>query len=96
LAVGTGVFSVSEATSCVTNASLNVDVGVTGSTVSMTKGLMVVGVVVAMTAGAGAEVGGTPPNGVGVMYCPHKEAFPAQDASKNEAAIKKLISRFTK
>ena len=86
----------SEATSCVTNASLNVGIGVAGLTVSITKGLIVVGVVVATTAGAGEEVGGTPPNGVGVIYCPHKEAFPAQDASKKEAAIKKLISRFTK
>ncbi len=37
-----------------------------------------------------------PPNGVGVTYCPHREVFPTQDASKNEAVIKKLIRRFTK
>jgi hypothetical protein len=96
LAVGAGVFSVSEAASCVTNASLKVDVGVTGSTVLIISGLIVLGVVVAMIVGAGEAVGGTPPKGVGVTYWPHKEAFPAQDASKNEAAIKKLISRFTK
>jgi len=96
LAVGAGVFSVSDATSCVTNASLNVDVGVTGSTVSMAKGLMRAGVVVATTGGAGEEVGGAPLHAVGVTYCPHKEAFPAQDVSKKEAAIKKPMSRFTK
>lgn len=90
------MFSVREATSWVTNASLNVGVGVTGSVVAMTKGLMMVGVVVATTAGAGEDVGGSPLNAVGVTYCPHKEAFPAQEASKKEAAIKKLMSRFTK
>jgi hypothetical protein len=57
---------------------------------------MVVGVVVATTAGAGETVGEFPPDAVGVAYCPHKEAFPTQDASKKETAIKKLISRFTK
>jgi len=55
-----------------------------------------VGVCVTTTAGAGEDVEGIPPNGVGVAYCPHKEAFPPQDASKKEAAIKKPISRFTK
>jgi len=80
----------------VTNASLNVEVGVTGATVSTTKGLITVGVIVATTAGAGEAVGGFPTNAVGVTYCPHKDAFPAQDASKKEAAINKLMSRFTK
>lgn len=94
--MGTAVLLVSDATSCVTNASLNVGAGVTGSTVPTTKGLMAAGVCVATTAGAGEDVGGFPPIGVGVVYCPHREAFPAQDASKKEAAIKKLISRFTK
>jgi hypothetical protein len=88
--------SLREATSCVTNASLNVGTGVTGSTVSTTNGLIAAGVWVTTTAGAGEAVGGIPPNGVGVVYCPHREAFPAQDDSKKEAAIKKLISRFTK
>jgi hypothetical protein len=88
--------SVRGVTSCVTNASLNVGTGVTESTVPTTKGLIVAGVCVATTAGAGEEVDGFPPNGVGVVYCPHREALPAQDASKKEAVIKKLISRFTK
>ena len=60
----------------------------------MTNGLTVAGVWVGTT--AGEAVGGSPPNGVGVTYCPHKDAFPVQEASKKEAAIKKLISRFTK
>ena len=78
------------------NAPPNVEAGVTGSTVPTTKGLISVGVCVITTAGAGEEVAGILPDGVGVAYCPHKEAFPAQDVSKKEAAIKKLISRFTK
>ena len=79
-----------------TNASGTVGAGVTESIGSTTKGLTSAGVVVGTTAGAGDEVGGFPPNGVGVAYCPHKEAFPAQEASKKEAAIKKLMIRFTK
>jgi len=92
-AVGTGVLSVREATSCVMNASLNVGVGITVFvTACVTNGLAGS---VAM-AGMEGEVVGTPPSGVGVAYCPHNEAFPPQDASKKEAAIKALISRFTK
>jgi hypothetical protein len=64
--------------------------------VSVTGGGIAVGVVVGMITGAGEAVGGSPPSGVGVKYCPHKEAFPAQEASRKEAAIKKLVSRFTK
>jgi hypothetical protein len=45
---------------------------------------------------AGAIEAGIPPSGVGVAYCPHNEAFPPQAARKKEAAIKKLISRFTR
>ncbi len=87
------ILSGGEVTSCVMNVSLNVDVGtaVEGIT-SVIKGS---GVFV-ITTGEGVKVGMTPPNGVGVEYCPHREAFPPQDASKNEAVIKKLIRRFTK
>jgi hypothetical protein len=46
--------------------------------------------------GTRVEVGGMPPGGVGVKYCPHNEAFPVQDASKNDATIIEPISRFTK
>jgi hypothetical protein len=55
-----------------------------------------VGVVVITAGEIGDEVGGMPPSGVGVAYCPHNEAFPPQDAIKKVAGIKKLISRFTK
>jgi hypothetical protein len=47
-------------------------------------------------AGRREGVGEVPPNGVGVAYCPHREGVPPQDASRKEAAIKKLIRRFTK
>ena len=60
------------------------------------KRKLVWGIAIVVVAGAGEEVGGTPPNGVGVAYCPHNEAFPPQADSKKEAAIKELISRFTK
>ena len=96
-AVGTGVSFVRATTSCVTNASLNVEVGVIGTAVfvfSMTGGR---GVSVAARVGTGEEVAGMPPRGVGVAYCPHNEAFPlhADAVNKKDAAIKKLISRFT-
>jgi hypothetical protein len=93
LAVGAAVFSIREAVSSVTNASLNEAVGVTVSaTASKTDAS---GVCVGIT---GVDVGGMPPSGVGVRYCPHKEAFPphAGAANKKDAAIIKLISRFTK
>jgi hypothetical protein len=91
--VGTEVFSTSELVSCVTNASLKEAVGVTVSAIASKA--IGSGVCVGIT-GTEVDVGGMPPRGVGVKYCPHKEAFPAQDARKNDAAIIKLISRFTK
>ncbi len=85
-----------EATSCVTNASPNVGVGtVVCVATSVTNGLVGVGSVTTGI-GEGDEVGGAPPNGVGVLYCPQSEVVPLQDASMNEAVIKKLIRRFTK
>jgi hypothetical protein len=45
--------------------------------------------------GIGVDVGGMPPSGVGVKYCPHNEEFPPHEASKNDAAIMKLMNRFT-
>lgn len=95
LVVGTGVLSVREATSCVMNASLNVGVGIgvmVLGTAAVTNGLMG-----SVATGTEAEVGRTPPGGVGVAYCPHNDVvLPPQDASKKEAVTKKLISRFTK
>jgi hypothetical protein len=57
-----------------------------------------VGVDVRVKVGAGDAVRVAPPRAVGVAYCPHREAFPAhaEAASKKDAAIRKLISRFTK
>ena len=79
------------------NASLNVGVGVMAG--SKTRGMTVSGVCVGTTTGAGDEVGNAPPSGasgVGVTNCPHRDAVPPQAASKNDAAINRLISRFTK
>ena len=85
-----------EATSWVTNASIKVgvriEVAVLAGWVTNTSGVFVAGTLV----GAGDEVGGMPPGGVGVAYCPHREAFPPHEASKNEAATRKLVNRFTK
>jgi hypothetical protein len=92
-AVGILVSSAAAVAGWVTNASLNVGVGVVVA--SITKGLIVVGVCVTTTAGIGDKVG-IPPGGVGVAYCPHRDAFPPQEASKKEATMKKLINRFTK
>jgi hypothetical protein len=68
---------------------------VTGT--SETTGMTDSEVCVGITVGAGGEVGEAPPSGVGVAYCPHRDAFPphADAVSRNEAAIKKLIGRFT-
>lgn len=97
--MGREVFSASGVLSCVTNASLKEGVGVTVS--GSTSKTDMPGVCVGMM-GTGVDVGGMPPSGVGVEYCPHKEALPAQDASKNDAAtseavlwIKKPMMRFT-
>ena len=72
--------------------------GVGGVVTSNTKGLIVSGVCVGTIAGEGGEVGEAPPSGVGVAYCPHNDALPphAEADIKNEAAIIRLINRFTK
>ncbi|RPH74326.1 hypothetical protein EHM76_03740 [bacterium] len=91
----TGVSTTGEAAASVTNASLKVGVDITVFvTASITNGREVF----VTTTGAGDVAGGTSPSAVGVAYCPHREAFPphADAARKKEAAIKKLISRFTK
>ena len=68
--------------------------------ISRTRGLTVSGVWVAAGRVGGIDVGEAPPSGVGVTYCPHRDAFSpaphAEVASKNDAAIKRLMSRFTK
>ena len=44
---------------------------------------------------SGVEVRGEPPMGVGVAYCPHRDALPTQDALIKETAINKAESRLT-
>ena len=60
-----------------------------------TKGPRAVGVSGTYIAGAGEEVGGMPPNGVGVAYCPHRDALPAHEVVMKETAIKRPRIRFT-
>ena len=81
--------------SWVMKASLNVGTGV--FVTSRTMELVDTGVCVTAGTVGGTDVVGAPPSGVGVTYCPHKEAVCplAHAASKNDAAVKRLISRFT-
>ena len=90
------VFSGSEVASCVTNASLNVGVGVTVA--STAKGMSVAGVSVGIVVGTGDgnNVGVAPPSGVGVAYRPHSVGLPPQEARRKDAAIRTLVRRFTK
>ena len=93
-AAGAVVLVLRAATSCVTNAALNVGVTVLASSnVGWTNGVDVSATTVG---GIGDEVGTAPPSGVGVVYCPHSAAFPPQDTIKKEAVIRKTMSRFTK
>jgi hypothetical protein len=62
---------------------------------STTNGPGRVGVSNRTTAGAGVEVRAEPPWGVGVVYCPHRDALPTQDAVIKETAINKAESRLT-
>jgi hypothetical protein len=64
--------------------------------VARTTAGVIVGVAVMVGAGEGEDVRVAPLGAVGVAYCPHRDAFPAQEASKKDAAIRKLVSRFTK
>jgi hypothetical protein len=96
-AVGVGVISkTTDATSAVGEAA-TVKVGsMVGVIVfSTTNGLSRPGVLDGTTAGAGVEVGIEPPRGVGVAYCPHRDALPTQDAVIKETAINKTESRLT-
>ena len=78
------------------NFSSNVGVGVAAA--SNDRGRVGSAVCVGRRVGGGAKVGVAPPSGVGVAYCPHSDGLPphAEDASMNEATIKRLIARFTK
>ena len=88
--------STTDVTPCVTNASfISVGVGVFVVVMPNARGSKGMGVSVRVVVGTGDEVGGTPPNGVGVVYCPHKEAFPAQDTSMQDEIIRGKRTRFT-
>jgi hypothetical protein len=91
--VGVNVFCVrGETTCCVINASLKVGVETAVLVADSVTKINGSGVSVAIT---GTDAG-IPPSGVGVAYCPHREALPPQAVSKKEIVIKTLISRFTK
>jgi hypothetical protein len=96
-AVAVGVLSkITAATSIVGDDSI-VTVGTDVNVVvaSTTNGPGRVGVSDSTTAGAGVEVGRDPPTEVGVVYCPHRDALPTQDAVIKETAINSAESRLT-
>jgi hypothetical protein len=87
------VLSIKGATvSGVTNASLvTVGEGRGVTSTAAMKGLSAVGVTDGITTGEDTGV----PNGVGVRYCPHRDALPTQDAVSKETVINKAEMRFT-
>ena len=95
--VAVGVLSkITAATSGVGDASaVKVGGGVAVTVSSTTNGTGRVGVSDGTTAGAGVDVKTDPPRGVGVAYCPHRDALPTQDAVIKETAINKAESRLT-
>jgi hypothetical protein len=77
-----------------TNASLvavTVGSGVFVGAISVTDAPNAVGV----GEGTIAVEEGIPPGGVGVRYCPHRDASPTQDARRKETAINRAKIRFT-
>src|SRR5215211_5907250 len=86
-----------EVTSWVTKASLvMVEVGAIRSAASLTtSGPNAVGVSGTKIAGSGENVGAEPPSGVGVAYCPHRDALPTHEAVAKDTAIKRPRIRFT-
>ncbi len=96
-AVGVGeFFKTTEATSAVgDDAFVEVGTGVNVDVCSATNGPGRVGVPDGATTGAGVEVREDLPKGVGVVYCPHSDALPTQDAVIKETAINKTESRLT-
>src|SRR5215203_1340449 len=83
--------------SCVTNASLvGVEAGAIKSDASFTtNGVCTIGVSDTKIVGTGEDVGAAPPIGVGVAYCPHRDALPTHEAVVKDTAIKKPRIRFT-
>jgi hypothetical protein len=97
--VGVGELSTTKAAGSGVNdgSAVRVGRGVKVVVTSTTKGLGWVGVSDGTTAGMGVDVDvtGAPPIGVGVRYCPHRDASPTQDAVIKETAINKAESRLT-
>jgi len=88
--------STADVTPCVTKASFtSVGVGVFVVVMPNARGSKGTGVSVRAIVGMGDEVGGTPPNGVGVVYCPHKDAFPTQETRRQAKIIIGKRTRFT-
>jgi len=75
---------------------MKVGVGVYVVVIPNACGSMGAGVSVTMIAGTGEELGAAPPGGVGVMYCPHNDAFPIQDVSIVDVMMRRMTARFTK
>jgi hypothetical protein len=94
-----GVGELSKTTAATANvgddSTVTVGTGVKVVVCSTTNGPARVGVAEGTTAGAGVEVRADPPRGVGVVYCPHSDALPTQDAVIKETAINKAESRLT-
>ena len=91
------VLSTTTATSSrVMNASgVDVGAGVNVVVTSKTNGLLWEGVSVTSRIGKGVDEAGAPPGGVGVTYCPQRDAWPTQDAVIKETAINKADIRLT-
>ena len=79
---------------CVTNASL-VTVG-EGKGMGVALALNVIGAsAVGVMDDTTTGVETLPPAGVGVRYCPHRDALPTHDAVNRDTAILKAEIRFT-
>ena len=76
-------------------SAVKVGMGVIVVVSSTTNGPASVGVSDGTTAGAAVDVLEGPPMGVGVVYCPHRDALPTQDAVSKEIAINNTESRLT-
>ena len=76
-------------------SAVKVGMGVIVVVTSTTNGPARVGVSDGTIAGALVDVSEGPPKGVGVVYCPHRDALPTQDAVIKEIAINNTESRLT-
>jgi hypothetical protein len=73
-----------------------VEVGATIAAASLTtNGLNAVGVSSAKICRTGDAMGDTPPSGVGVAYCPHRDASPTHEQVAKATRIKRTRICFT-